>query len=170
MKRLDWSDEEIIALRRYVERSLFQPQILDQLINGKAMLLAKAKNDMNIVQPGVLIRLEREQAQLQLVVLGENGPVEAAAPPVQVISLTGPGVEKAVRHASRAFTCLDAWGAVLPIRIANEDLADFMEAIAERIARGQVCQVYLHTASAMFWTGVNAVGHFLRNVIGLKKA
>ena len=67
-----------------------------------------------------------------------------------------------VQRARRAMGLLDAWSALLPARVAREDLGDYIELIAERLEKGQNWLVYVNTAGAMFWTGVNAVGYFLK--------
>src|SRR5262249_28065867 len=65
---------------------------------------------------------------------------------------------------------LYVWAAVLPSRIADEDLGDFLEKIRRMQQRGDPrWLIYLQTFSAMFWTGVNAVGYFLKE-IGKKKS
>jgi hypothetical protein len=61
-------------------------------------------------------------------------------------------------------TVLDVWAAVLPARIANEDLADYIEDISRRVVAGQRKLVWLRVAAAIFWTGINAVGFALLNV------
>jgi hypothetical protein len=69
----------------------------------------------------------------------------------------------------RVLNTLDIWGALLPTRIFNEELGDFIEDINRRAMEGQRCGVYLRMIAAMFWTGVNAVGYFLKE-IGKRKA
>lgn len=73
------------------------------------------------------------------------------------------------RPTLRPLGILDTWGALLPARIANEDLGDFIEDIERRTKAGQRFTVWLRVAAAMFWTGVNALGYFYEKV-GTKKA
>ena len=53
---------------------------------------------------------------------------------------------------------------MLPSRIANEDLADYVEDINRRIGKGQRKLVYVRVIATIFWTGVNAVGYLLKNI------
>lgn len=69
--------------------------------------------------------------------------------------------ENAQRSTTKA---LDLWAAFLPIRISNEVLGDYLEDINRRAACRQHWALYLRALSAMFWTGVNAVGYFLKEV------
>jgi hypothetical protein len=64
---------------------------------------------------------------------------------------------------------LDAWATLLPVRIANEDLADYIEDINRRIVRGQRALVHVRVAAAIFWTGINALGYLLRQLRSTKR-
>jgi hypothetical protein len=64
----------------------------------------------------------------------------------------------------RAYVLLDYWAALLPARIANEDLGDYLEDITNRAAAGQTWAVYLRIFAAVFWTGVNATGYALKRL------
>lgn len=70
------------------------------------------------------------------------------------------------KHVQRV---LDLWAAVLPARIVNEDLGDYLEDIVRRRAAGQRWCVYLRVASAIFWTGLNAIGYAMK-AVGKKSA
>jgi len=72
--------------------------------------------------------------------------------------------ECAEQVRSRAQAILDTWSLFLPARIAREDLADYIEALDQRLRVGQCWQVYIGVVAAMFWTGVNAAGYFLKMV------
>jgi hypothetical protein len=63
-----------------------------------------------------------------------------------------------------AASVLDVWAIFLPQRIVNEDLADYLQDINRRIAKGQRWKAYLRVVAAIFWTGVNAVRHFQSQV------
>lgn len=70
----------------------------------------------------------------------------------------------------RALSTLDTWALLLPERIATEILGDYVEDINRRTAAGQGrFKIYVRMLAAMFWTGVNAVGYFLKEV-GKQKA
>jgi hypothetical protein len=58
------------------------------------------------------------------------------------------------RRATRSMRILDAWSAVLPARVNNEELGDYIEDINRRVAQGQRRLVYIRLAAAIFWTGV----------------
>jgi hypothetical protein len=70
----------------------------------------------------------------------------------------------------RSFRVLDVWSAILPSRIVNEDLGDYLEDIALRVAHGQRTLIYVRVGAAIFWTGVNAVGYVMKHVLGRPKA
>lgn len=62
---------------------------------------------------------------------------------------------------------LDAWGAILPIRIAKEDLGDYMEDIRRRADEGQPAWLLsLRVITALVWTGINTVGFVSKNLLG----
>jgi hypothetical protein len=69
----------------------------------------------------------------------------------------------------RAVIVLDAWAAFLPPRISTEVLGDYLEDTRRRAADGQRLMIYVRALSALFWTAVNAVGYFLKE-IGKRKA
>lgn len=71
--------------------------------------------------------------------------------------------------AQRLSVLLDAWAAILPPRIVNEDLGDYLEDIHRRCAAGQRWCVYLRVAAAIFWTGLNAVGYAMK-AVGKRRA
>lgn len=68
----------------------------------------------------------------------------------------------------RAVRLLDIWGAVLPARIATEDLNDYVEDIHRRIRMRQRASVYVRMVVAIFWTALNAVAYFLKQIRGRK--
>jgi hypothetical protein len=72
-------------------------------------------------------------------------------------------------NRERVCSLLDCWSALLPTRIAQEDLGDFIEVIMRRIDAGQRWRVYLNVASAIFWTGLNAIGYAMK-AVGKKSA
>ena len=59
---------------------------------------------------------------------------------------------------------LDVWAVLLPSRIVNEELGDYLEDIHRRCAEGQRWCVYVHVASAIFWTSLNAIGYAMKAV------
>jgi len=63
-----------------------------------------------------------------------------------------------------ALSILDAWAAVLPARIVNEDLGDYIDDISRRKAAGQRFLVCLRVVAAMFWTGFNTLGYVLKKL------
>jgi hypothetical protein len=71
--------------------------------------------------------------------------------------------------AGSANRILDTWAALLPARIASEDLGDYVENIQARASKGQRFRVYLRVVAAIFWTGINAIG-YARKVLGKSKA
>jgi hypothetical protein len=66
-------------------------------------------------------------------------------------------------------TVLDLWAVLLPARIVNEDLGDYLEDIHRRIAAGQRWCVYLRIVAAIFWTGLNAIGYAMK-LVGRRRA
>lgn len=74
------------------------------------------------------------------------------------------------RRFERAADILDVWAIVLPPRILNEDYGDFLEDISRRASEGQIVGTYLRTGLAIFWTGINAIGHFLKTLRRTKQA
>jgi hypothetical protein len=66
---------------------------------------------------------------------------------------------------------LDNLALVLPTRIVNEDLGDFLEDINRRGLHGQSSfKIYLRTTAATFWLIANAVGYLVRTVVARKSA
>jgi hypothetical protein len=71
----------------------------------------------------------------------------------------------------RAAALLDNLALVLPARIVNEDLSDFLEDINRRGREGQSSfKIYFRTAAATFWVIANAVGYLVRTVVARKSA
>ena len=68
------------------------------------------------------------------------------------------------RTAHQLETALAVWKTVLPARIANEDLGDYIEDIDRLIARKQNRLAYLRLLAAIFWTGVNAIGYLRKKL------
>jgi hypothetical protein len=75
-----------------------------------------------------------------------------------------PSVRRQASRQARIASALDVWGGLLPIRIANEDLGEFLEDINRRIDEGQRVMPYVRTASALFWTAVNSIGYLRKNL------
>lgn len=73
------------------------------------------------------------------------------------------------KRALRAVAILDGWAAMLPARIVNEDLSDYIEDIHRRCARGQRFRVWMRVASGMFWTGLNTFEYAMKR-LGKKQA
>ena len=69
------------------------------------------------------------------------------------------------RRAERSSAILDAWGSVLPIRIAQEDLGGYVEDANRRALEGQRVRVWLRVASGILWTAVNAVGYLCSKLL-----
>ena len=83
------------------------------------------------------------------------------------LRLTQKKVEEELRRAVGAGSVanvLDSWATFLPARIVNEELGDYLEDITRRAADGQRFRVYLRMVMAMFWTGVNALGYYRKQV------
>lgn len=62
-------------------------------------------------------------------------------------------------HSPTQVKILELWSIILPIRIANEDLADFSESVVRHQRQGKTIRAWALTVSAVFWTGLNAIGH-----------
>jgi hypothetical protein len=65
-----------------------------------------------------------------------------------------------------ALRILNAWGAILPIRLATEDLGDYREDIENRANRGERWLLLLRVLTAILWTGINTVGFISKNLLG----
>jgi len=75
--------------------------------------------------------------------------------------------ERLEKGGKRSALCLlDAWAAILPIRIAKEDLGDYREDIERRADAGQRWLLWLRVITALVWTGINAVGFVSKNLLG----
>lgn len=70
----------------------------------------------------------------------------------------------------RAYDILDAWSVILPHRVVTEEIGDYLEDITRRIALGQRWRPRLRIAAAIFWTGINAIGYTVKDMIGRRKA
>ena len=65
---------------------------------------------------------------------------------------------------------LQVWSAVLPARINNEDLGDYLEDIHQRIAAGQSRWIIsLRIVAAVFWTATDTIRYFFK-AIGRSKS
>lgn len=85
-------------------------------------------------------------------------------PSPEEMSLFSASLEISIRRqqrASRASAILEGWAAVLPARIVNEELGDYLEDIHRRVAAGQRSWVVVRVMAAIFWTGVNAWRYLL---------
>ena len=69
----------------------------------------------------------------------------------------------------RVHAVLDLWSALLPARVANEDLADYREDINRRLSARQRPLIYLRLVTAILWTAFNAVGYAM-TMLGKQKA
>jgi hypothetical protein len=73
-----------------------------------------------------------------------------------------------VQESSKTHYVIDImtlWSAILPARINREELGDYMEEIVSLIAAGESRWIiYLRVATAIFWTGLNAVSYFLKQI------
>jgi hypothetical protein len=58
-----------------------------------------------------------------------------------------------------AKTVLDGWACILPARIRNEDLGDYIEDINRRIADGQGWRAYIRVVIAILDTGMNTYAY-----------
>jgi len=65
-----------------------------------------------------------------------------------------------------ALRLLNAWGALLPIRIAKEDLGDYIEDIHRRAENGEWILLWLRVLTALIWTSINVLGFVKRNQLG----
>jgi hypothetical protein len=80
-------------------------------------------------------------------------------------------IVEVVCHATRkAANVLDGWAILLPARVFKEDLGGYLEDINRRADEGQRFRLYLRVLAAMFWTGVNSFGYFLKEVGKTKSA
>ena len=68
------------------------------------------------------------------------------------------------QRASQASAILEGWAAVLPARIVNEELGDYLEDIHRRVKAGQRSWVVVRVMTAIFWTGVNAWGYLINQL------
>ena len=66
-----------------------------------------------------------------------------------------------VARAARAAAILDVWGEILPARITNEDLGDFVEDVRRRAETGQRVRVWVGVGTAIIWSGVNTVAYLI---------
>ena len=73
-------------------------------------------------------------------------------------------------RARKVASVLDGWAIVLPARIVTEELGDYLEDINRRALEGQRFRLCLRMVAAMFWTSVNAVGYYLKEVGKTKSA
>ena len=72
-------------------------------------------------------------------------------------------------RAQRPSRWLDRWGAILPPRIVNEELGDYIEDINRRASEGQsAIWLWLRAGAAVFWTLINAVGYW-KTQLGRKR-
>ena len=75
-----------------------------------------------------------------------------------------------LQTTQRCEKVFQVWSAVLPARINNEVLGDYLEDIHRRIAAGESRSlVFLRLVWAVFWTGVDAIGYFVK-AIGRSKS
>jgi hypothetical protein len=87
-----------------------------------------------------------------------------------VVAELHPSMQQPSLSQRRAQNILDTWAIFLPARSVNEELGDYLEDINRRATAGQGrFKIYLRMLASMFWTGVNAVGYFLK-AIGKRKA
>ena len=93
----------------------------------------------------------RQREILELYLLLEGPP----RPPIQI----------EVRER-RALTILDGWSALLPVRVATEDVGDYIEDIHRRAEQGQHWLLWVRVITAVVWTGINAAGFVTRNILG----
>jgi hypothetical protein len=77
--------------------------------------------------------------------------------------------DKGERRWRRAAWILDGFASVLPARVVNEDLGDYVEDVNHRCVRGQRLLVWLRVATAIGWTAVNTVGYALK-ALGKRQA
>jgi hypothetical protein len=66
---------------------------------------------------------------------------------------------------ARAHRALDRWAALLPQRVVNEDLGDYIEDINRRAAEGQRWLIWVRVVVAILTTAVNSVG-YVRKALG----
>jgi hypothetical protein len=81
------------------------------------------------------------------------------------------GKRAAIAHRAsrRALNILDTLVLVLPERIVNEVLGDFVEDINRRAKQGQSnSKIYVRAAAAAFWVLTNTVGYLLKS-LGVRK-
>jgi hypothetical protein len=81
----------------------------------------------------------------------------------QVLSTGDPAAEPDPRRvlATRLRSVLDVWSALLPARVAAEDLGDYLEDIHRRVAAGQRWLACFRLVVAVCWTTLNAIGYAL---------
>ncbi len=65
-------------------------------------------------------------------------------------------------RASRATTIVNGWARLLPDRIAEEDIGDYLEDVQRCADAGQRIRVWLRAALAIVWTGVNTIEFLVR--------
>src|SRR6266536_1382434 len=59
---------------------------------------------------------------------------------------------KTMQKKTRAAGVLDSWAALLPQRVVNEEIGDYLEDIRRRAAEGQRLNIGVRVISAIFWT------------------
>lgn len=78
--------------------------------------------------------------------------------------------EEQLERQQRIANILDGWATILPKRVVNEELGDYLEDISKRIAAGQTWKPRLRLLSAIFWTGINAIGYTVKDLLGRRQA
>jgi len=86
-------------------------------------------------------------------------------------------IEPAVMHGRNADAddsqsrLLEIWSALLPARIASEELGDYIEKINWLTSQGSPrWLIRLQTVSAIFWTGLNTLSYVLKQLGKIKSA
>jgi hypothetical protein len=93
---------------------------------------------------------------------------------LRVITKVAEGILLKYRQRKKSRTSmktplLDTWALLLPFRVANEDLGDYIEVLHHLKAQNAPAwKVYLRTFTAIFWTGINAIGYLLKTLSRLK--
>jgi hypothetical protein len=76
----------------------------------------------------------------------------------------GEELRRRCRRMGHVRSVLDAWAVVLPQRIVDEDLGDYIEDINRRIQSGQRFLAWIRVIAAVAYTGVNTAGHVLQTL------
>ena len=113
-------------------------------------------------------RMRAEQLQYRDIAARADELKRSATPAATLTILLAELISQRSNRVTRATRLLDAWSALLPQRIVNEEVGDYVEDVRRRSAEGQKLLVWLRCAMCIFWTGFNTLGYLVRGVKRVK--